>query len=350
MKYAPTGTSITAQKMLSPIAEPSIAKMRPACTFLKRHAIDYQFKLHHTETHCGMNIELNQKKPDGTAKRWLLVCLLSILTCPIDAAADCPSPLSPETHVSDAVREFYEDSCRDSDAPLALALDPSVQSRLQVPSGDHRLTEDDIYPDTARRMSFEGSVVVAFVVELDGTVQHSKIMQSSGHRTLDYAEWMYWKRYKFDGPGQLDGAPVRTLMLERMNFKLKGRGGLPVSFSDGVVDNLGRWILQAYTRRDAGVLYQDLDETAKSTTSPSDIQKRFARYSKQFGVMSYLEYKGLAGVKNVAGVPHYELVYLVHAEIPKTGAATLIVTAVDRQTRAGITGFDFTESNIRLNF
>jgi hypothetical protein len=135
-----------------------------------------------------------------------------------------------------------------------------------------------------------------------------------------------------------------------VNFKLKGGPGLPASFSDGVVANLARWILQAYTRRDADVLYQNLDETAKSTTSPSDIQKRFARHAKQFGAMSYLEYKGLAGVKNVAGVPHYELVYLVRAAVPQAGAATLIVTAVDRQTRAGITGFDFKESNIRLNF
>jgi len=68
--------------------------------------------------------------------------------------------------------------CRESDVPLVFSPDPSVKSRLQLPSGGHRLTEDDIYPDRARRLSFEGSVVVTSVVELDGTVQHSKIMQS----------------------------------------------------------------------------------------------------------------------------------------------------------------------------
>jgi TonB family protein len=302
-----------------------------------------------------MNVKINQKKADGslsaTARRWLIVCLLSIVGCPINASADCPSPLNPsEIHFSDGVREFYEDMCRESDVPLVFASDPSVKSRLQLPSGGHRLTEDEIYPDQARRLSFEGSVVVAFVVELDGTVQHSKIMQSSGHQVLDYAEWMYWKQYKFDSPGQFDGAPARILVLERMNFKLKGTSGLPASFSDWIVDNLGRRILQPYTRSDANALYQDLDETAKSTTSPSDIQKRFARYAKQFGAMSYVEYKGLAGVKNVGGVPHYELMYLLRAAVPQAGAAALIVTAADRRPRPGITGFDFKESNIRLNF
>src|ERR1700733_3624885 len=236
----------------------------------------------------GMNIKLHQKNSDGsrptTAGRWLLACLLSILGFRTAASADCPTPQIPsDVHVSDAVREFYEDSCRDSEAPLAFVLDPSVKTRLQMPSSGGRLTEDDIYPDKARHLSFEGSVVVAFVVELDGTIQHSKIVQSSGHQSLDAAEWMYWKQYKFDGPGQLDGAPARILVLERMNFKLKGGPGLPASFSDRVVDNLGRWILQAYTRRDADVLYQDLDETAKSTISSSEIQKRFARYAKLFG-------------------------------------------------------------------
>lgn len=128
-----------------------------------------------------------------------------------------------------------------------------------------------------------------------------------------------------------------------MNFKLKGNA-LPGSFSDWIIENLGRRILQPYARSDADALYQDLDATAKTATSPSDIQKRFARYTKQHGAMGYVEYKGLAGVKNIAGVPHYELVYLVRAEIPKAGTAIMMVTAVDRKPRPGIISFDFKDS------
>jgi len=66
--------------------------------------------------------------------------------------------------------------------------------------------------------------------------------------------------------------------------------------------------------------------------------------------MSYVEYKGFTGAKNVKGVTHYELAYLVRAAVPQAGAAILIVTAVDGHPRSGITDFDFQESAIRLNF
>jgi len=46
-----------------------------------------------------MNVKLKQKQSDGslsaTARRWLIVCLLSLLGCPINASADCPSPQNP---------------------------------------------------------------------------------------------------------------------------------------------------------------------------------------------------------------------------------------------------------------
>lgn len=207
-----------------------------------------------------MDVKSNQKQSGSTARRWLIAGLLSILGCPINSLADCPSPLKPsEIPSSDLVREFYADMCRESDAPLVFAGDPGVKSRLQKPSGGHRLTEDDIYPDRARHLGFEGPVAVAFVVEVDGTIQHSKIVLSSGHQLLDTAEWMYWKQYKFDRPGQLDGVPARVLVVERMNFKLKGKRGvspLPASFSDWNVDDLGRRILRPYTLSDATALYQ----------------------------------------------------------------------------------------------
>jgi TonB family protein len=299
-----------------------------------------------------MNVKSSKKKVEdssaATTGRWAVVCLLLLFGYSIDSLADCPSPVAP-SGFADNVREFYEDMCRESDAPLVLASNPSVKSRLQLPSGGHRLTEDEIYPDNARRLSFEGSVVVAFAVELDGTVKHAKIIQSSGHQSLDDAEWMYWKQYRFDNPGQLDGEPVRTIVLERMNFKLKGGSGLPPSFSDWAVDNLGFRILQPYSRRDANALFQGIDETAKTSINLPKIQERITRYTKQFGAMSYVSYKGLLSVKNVGGVPQYRLWYLVRATAPESGAAALIVTAVDRRPLPGITDFEFEQSPIRLN-
>jgi hypothetical protein len=53
-------------------------------------------------------------------------------------------------------------------------------------------------------------------------------------------------------------------------------------------------------------------------------------------------------VKNVAGVPQYELWYVVRAAVLKGGTAALIVTAVDWPTRPGIIAFDIKESNIQM--
>jgi hypothetical protein len=76
---------------------------------------------------------------------WLLVCILSLLPISL-ALGDCPSPELP-LGIAEPVREFYADMCRESDAPLAFALDAGVKSRLQLPSGGPPLNAEDIYPD-----------------------------------------------------------------------------------------------------------------------------------------------------------------------------------------------------------
>ena len=148
----------------------------------------------------------------------------------------------------------------------------------------------------------------------------------------------------------LTAKPVRMrLLLERMNFKLKGGSGMPSSFSDWAVDNLGFRILQPFSRGDANALFQEIDDTTKTSITLAKIQERITRYTRQYGAMSYVSYKGLLSVKTVSGVPQYRLWYLVRATAPGSGAAALIVTAVDRRPLPGITDFEFAQSPIRLN-
>jgi TonB family protein len=49
-------------------------------------------------------------------------------------------------------------------------------------------------------MGFEGSPVVAFIVEADGSIQTTAVLQSSGHRLLDDAVRNIWLQYRFDRP------------------------------------------------------------------------------------------------------------------------------------------------------
>jgi TonB family protein len=273
--------------------------------------------------------------------------LLAPLCLPLVAAADCTVP-SDNTgfRYSLSAREtrddLYEDVCRESNVPLIIASDPKMKSRFRAPSKGHRLVSGDIYPEKARRLSFEGSVVVAFVVEVDGSIRRARVIQSSGHKELDYAATAFYKQYQFDVPGKFDGAPARVLYEQQINFKLKAPAiGLPASFSDAAVTGLGDRILQPYNRGDADALFQDLDESAKRTNSLKEIQRQLEAYTRQFGTMTYGQYLGLLRVKDVDGIPHYELKYLLECGKCMHGAATLMITAVDRPGRPGISSFEF---------
>jgi hypothetical protein len=159
---------------------------------------------------------------------------------------------------------------------------------------------------------------------------------------LDNEARAFWKQYQFDSPGKFDGAPARILYEQQITFKLKEPAvGLPASFSDSAVTGLGDRILQPYARGDAAALYQDFDETAKRTVSLKDIQSQFAAYTNQFGTMTYGQYLGLLRVKNIDGVPHYELKYLLECGKCMHGAATMMITAVDRLGRPGIISFEY---------
>jgi TonB family protein len=282
---------------------------------------------------------------------WVLV---PILWFSLVAAADCTVPSNNTgfrySYTAREMRDdLYEDVCRESNVPVIIASDPQLKSRLKVPSNGHRLVSDDIYPDKARRLSFEGSVVVAFVVETDGSISRARVIQSSGHKELDYAATAFWKEYQFAIPGKFDGAPARVLYELPVNFKLKAPAiGLPASFSDTAITGLGDRILQPYARGDADALYKDLDETAKRTISLKDFQSQVAAYISRFGTMVYVQYAGLLRVKTLDGVPHYELKYFVECGKCMHGVATMMITAVDRPGRPGISSFEFGFTKERL--
>jgi TonB family protein len=286
---------------------------------------------------------------------WLVRLLLATIWLPLSAAADCAVPpdatgFKYSDEARDVRDDLYEDMCRESTIPVVIASDPKMKSRLELPSKGHRLVTGDIYPEKAKRLSFEGAVVVAIVIETDGSIKHARVIQSSGHAVLDYAVTTFWKQYQFDIPGKLDGAPARFLYEQQMNFRLKGPAiGLPASFSDKAINGLGDRILQPYERSDANALYQDLDETVKSNMSAIDIQNQFAEYTSRFGDLPHFQYLGLMGVKNTEGISHYKLMYLVECTKCHHGAATLIITALDRPDRPGISSFEImVNNNVKL--
>ena len=73
---------------------------------------------------------------------------------------------------------------------MAAAGSPAGTSGAGSPAGDFSWIRDAIqrtiaYPPAARRMGWEGKVVVAFQLLSDGSVRDVRVVQGSGHAALD---------------------------------------------------------------------------------------------------------------------------------------------------------------------
>jgi periplasmic protein TonB len=72
-----------------------------------------------------------------------------------------------------------------------------------------------------RRFAGEkGKVVVAVVVERDGSIQQTAVIESSGYTLLDDAAMVWIKKTYYESPAKLDGQPIRIMFYLPIQFKL----------------------------------------------------------------------------------------------------------------------------------
>jgi periplasmic protein TonB len=76
------------------------------------------------------------------------------------------------------------------------------------------------YPAAARRAEEEGTVVLKFLVDVDGKVIQSQVDKSSGSNLLDDAARNALSRCLFK-PGTLDGKPEQSWASMRYTWKLE---------------------------------------------------------------------------------------------------------------------------------
>lgn len=112
--------------------------------------------------------------PDGSAQ--------ADLSAPA-AKRSAPAPGSPQAPVAAPVPTGQGPA-------KASAGNPPGASGAGSPAGDFAWIRDAIqhaiaYPATARKMGWEGKVVVAFQLLSDGSVRDVRIVQGSGHAALD---------------------------------------------------------------------------------------------------------------------------------------------------------------------
>jgi TonB family protein len=66
-----------------------------------------------------------------------------------------------------------------------------------------------VWPKEALRNGYQGTVTMSFLITKEGTVQHSRIVKSSGYPSLDVAAQEGIRTCKFK-PGTVDGEPAEA--------------------------------------------------------------------------------------------------------------------------------------------
>ena len=106
--------------------------------------------------------------------------------------------------------------CPEGQQPLVDISDPTLAGRLErphhmnVPFLGHKINQN-----------VPGSVLVTYVIEADGSIQHVTVLESSGFKQLDEAAVELWSHSKYGVPGKLDGQPVRVLSYSKVPFTFR---------------------------------------------------------------------------------------------------------------------------------
>jgi TonB family protein len=120
-----------------------------------------------------------------------------LLPAPVEVAAASPAGPPPSLEVASAV----------TPPPPAAPVIPPRPLKM----------EPARYPDAARRLQLEGSVLLEIAVEPDGRVSDVRVLESAGS-LLDEAVSAAVRHWIFE-PGRQDGRPVRAHWQYRQTFR-----------------------------------------------------------------------------------------------------------------------------------
>jgi protein TonB len=98
---------------------------------------------------------------------------------------------------------------------------PVAEGVRITPKIDAKRSQEPEYPPTSRRLGEQGSLVLQVLVDTDGRVLDTKLVQSSGFERLDQAALDGVKAdYRFL-PGTLDGKPQQMWYTFKFTWKLR---------------------------------------------------------------------------------------------------------------------------------
>jgi protein TonB len=131
-----------------------------------------------------------------------------------------PRPVRREQSASD-IREARVAS------PTVVPRRVTTQPKLPTPIVSHERLPPDfsgrmpvIYPEEARRMGFEGRVLLRLSINAEGRVTRTEIIESSGHKILDEAATRAVRTWQ-GKPAHVGGRPVASVEVLPIRFRLR---------------------------------------------------------------------------------------------------------------------------------
>jgi TonB family protein len=93
------------------------------------------------------------------------------------------------------------------------------------------------YPESARKDSIEGRVLLKFIIKKDGTIINPKVVKSSDNAALDEEALRVIKSIPIMVPAKKNGEPVSTEFVLPITFKLKGRAPKVLGLNNQKMDD-----------------------------------------------------------------------------------------------------------------
>ena len=138
------------------------------------------------------------------------VSVLGLLVC-IGVAAGGDDLTKPQQKARDAYLAKLQASATED--PIVDSASLAIQGRFV-----QAVDDDPIYV-TGTDPSLSGTVVVAFVVETDGTVSNPNAVWYDGSPKFRNVAMESVSRARYERPALLDGKPVRAYTVKRFKFR-----------------------------------------------------------------------------------------------------------------------------------
>lgn len=110
--------------------------------------------------------------------------------------------------------------CEKDGGELIDVTDPTLGPRLEQPR-HVSMPPGPVPTPPSGEPQHAGTVLLAYLIDLDGSVREVTVLETSGYKELDEAAVETWSHAKYVAPMKLDGRSVRALSYTKMPFTVK---------------------------------------------------------------------------------------------------------------------------------